>query len=135
MPGKFLLPGKFAHLNDLSIRCFDCMVRRSFHSPSWYDFLSNVIHPEGHRDRMFYFDWVHFHVNVNIKKQSVIIRLYMIYFKSLTKYLIFRMLTAIKIAGDQKNSPTVIDLADHCPTCKDVQESFSKLKKLCLCSK
>ena len=45
------------------------------------------------------------------------------------------MLTAVKIAGDQKNSPTVIDLAEHCPTCKDVQESFSKLKKLCLCSK
>ena len=45
------------------------------------------------------------------------------------------MITAIKIAGDQKNSPTVIDLDQVCPSCKDVQESFSKLKKLCLCSK
>ena len=45
------------------------------------------------------------------------------------------MITAIKVAGDQKNSPTVIDLGEHCPTCKDVQESFAKLKKLCLCSK
>lgn len=45
-----------------------------------------------------------------------------------------KMITAIKVAGDQKNSPTVIELGEHCPTCKDVQESFSKLKKLCLCS-
>ena len=37
------LPGKFAHLNVLSIRSFDCMVLRSFHSPSRYDFRSNVI--------------------------------------------------------------------------------------------
>ena len=48
---------------------------------------------------------------------------------------IFRMITAIKIAGDQKNTPTVIDLDQLCPSCKEVQESYSKLKKLCLCSK
>ena len=39
------LPGKFALLNDLSIRSFDCMVCRSFHTPSRYDFRSNVIRP------------------------------------------------------------------------------------------
>ena len=39
------LPGKFAHLNQLSIRSFDCMVLRSFHTPSRYDFRSNVIRP------------------------------------------------------------------------------------------
>ena len=36
---------KFANLNDLSIRSFDCMVLRSFHTPSRYDFHSNVIRP------------------------------------------------------------------------------------------
>ena len=39
------LPGKFAHLNQLSIRSFDCMVLRSFHTPSRYDFRLNVIRP------------------------------------------------------------------------------------------
>ena len=39
------LPGKFAHLNQLFIRSFDCMVLRSFHTPSRYDFRSNVIRP------------------------------------------------------------------------------------------
>ena len=39
------LPGKFAHLNVFSIRSFDCMVLCSFHTPSLYDFRSNVIHP------------------------------------------------------------------------------------------
>ena len=37
------LPEKFAHLNDLSIRSYDCMFLRSFHTPSQYDFYSNVI--------------------------------------------------------------------------------------------
>ena len=37
--------GKFAHLNVLSIRSFDSMFLRSFHTPSRYDFRSNVIHP------------------------------------------------------------------------------------------
>ena len=40
-----LLPRKFAHLNDLSIHSFDCMVLRSFHTSSRYDFHSNVIRP------------------------------------------------------------------------------------------
>ena len=40
-----VIPGKFAHLNELSIRSFDCMVLRSFHTPSRYDFHSNVIRP------------------------------------------------------------------------------------------
>ena len=37
---------KFAHLNDLCIRSFDCMVIRSFHTPSRYDFRSNVSRPQ-----------------------------------------------------------------------------------------
>ena len=32
-------------LNELSIRSFDCMVLRSIHTPSRYDFRSNVIRP------------------------------------------------------------------------------------------
>ena len=39
------LPGKFTHFSVLSIRSFDCMVLRSFHTPSWYEFRSNVIRP------------------------------------------------------------------------------------------
>ena len=39
------LPGKFAHLNVLSIRSFDCMALRSFHTPQRYGFRSNVIRP------------------------------------------------------------------------------------------
>ena len=41
------LPG-FAHLYDFSIRSFDCMVCRSFHTLSRYDFRSNVIRPIYH---------------------------------------------------------------------------------------
>ena len=33
----------FAHLNGLSIHSFDCIILRSFHSPSRYDFRSNVV--------------------------------------------------------------------------------------------
>ena len=39
------LPGKFAHLYDFLIRSFHCMVCRSFHTLSRYDFRSNVIRP------------------------------------------------------------------------------------------
>ena len=39
------LPGKYAHLYDFSIRSFDCMVCRSFHTQSRYGFRSNVIRP------------------------------------------------------------------------------------------
>ena len=39
------LPGKLAHLYDFSIRSFDCMVCRSFHTLSQYDFHSNIIRP------------------------------------------------------------------------------------------
>ena len=39
------LPGKFAHLYDFSIRSFDCMVCRLFHTLSRNDFRSNVIRP------------------------------------------------------------------------------------------
>ena len=45
MSEYFLKVEKFANLNDLSIRSFDCMVLRSFHTPSRYDFRSNVIRP------------------------------------------------------------------------------------------
>ena len=41
----YLSKRKFAHLNDLSICSFDCMVLRSFHTQSQYDFRSNVIRP------------------------------------------------------------------------------------------
>ena len=37
---------KFAHLYVLSIRSFDCMVLRSFPTPSQCDFRSNVICPQ-----------------------------------------------------------------------------------------
>ena len=40
-----LFPNNFAHLNDFSIRSFDCMVLRLFHTSSRYDFRSNVIRP------------------------------------------------------------------------------------------
>ena len=39
------IPGKFAHLNGLSIRSYDCMVLRSFHTPSLFTFRSKVIRP------------------------------------------------------------------------------------------
>ena len=42
------LSGKFAHLYDFSIRSFDYMVCRSFHTLSRYDFRSNVIRPSSH---------------------------------------------------------------------------------------
>ena len=42
---KRSLPRKFAHLYVLSIRSFDCLVLRSFHTPSQCDFRSNVIRP------------------------------------------------------------------------------------------
>ena len=41
---KRSLPGKFAYLNGLSIPFFDCMIHRTFHTSSWYDFRSNIIH-------------------------------------------------------------------------------------------
>ena len=37
------LPGKFPHLYEFSISSFHCMVCRSFHTLSQYDFRSNVI--------------------------------------------------------------------------------------------
>ncbi|XP_053405265.1 myotubularin-related protein 10-B-like isoform X2 [Mercenaria mercenaria] len=43
-----------------------------------------------------------------------------------------RMLDAVKVAGNQRNSPKVIDMAECCPSCREVQESFAKLKKLCM---
>ncbi|XP_060569677.1 myotubularin-related protein 12-like isoform X2 [Ruditapes philippinarum] len=40
------------------------------------------------------------------------------------------MLDAVKVAGNHRNSPAVIDVAESCPSCRDVQEGFVKLKKL-----
>ena len=39
------LPEKLTHVNDLSIRSFDCMVSRSFHTQLLFDFSSNVTSP------------------------------------------------------------------------------------------
>ncbi|KAK3595189.1 hypothetical protein CHS0354_002794 [Potamilus streckersoni] len=43
-----------------------------------------------------------------------------------------RMLDAVKVAGMQRNSPKVVDMSECCPSLKDVQESFSKMCKLCM---
>lgn len=42
-----------------------------------------------------------------------------------------KMLDAVKIAGNQ-NMPKIMDMAELCPSCRDIQESFAKLKKLCM---
>lgn len=43
-----------------------------------------------------------------------------------------KMVDAVKVAGSHRNSPKVVDLAELCPSCKEVQESFTKLQKLCM---
>ncbi|KAL4228305.1 protein-tyrosine phosphatase [Mactra antiquata] len=43
-----------------------------------------------------------------------------------------RMLDAVKVAGKQRNSPKIINVAESCPSCKELQDSIAKLKKVCM---
>lgn len=36
------------------------------------------------------------------------------------------------MAGRNSNSPKVLNMDTLCPSCKDIQESYSKLKKMCM---
>lgn len=53
---------------------------------------------------------------------------------SLVLYIIFRLLTAVQMA-DNKGPPEIIDLNKSCPSLKDLQNSYEKLKELCLIGK
>ncbi|ESP00723.1 hypothetical protein LOTGIDRAFT_112478, partial [Lottia gigantea] len=43
-----------------------------------------------------------------------------------------RMISAIKQSGTSKNEPEIIDLSRCCPTIRDIQQSYEKLKELCM---
>lgn len=36
------------------------------------------------------------------------------------------------MAGRNSNSPKVLNMDTLCPSCKEIQESYSKLKKMCM---
>jgi hypothetical protein len=55
--------------------------------------------------------------------------------KNFIDIIVYRMLDAVKVAGNHRNSPAVIDVAESCPSCRDVQEGFVKLKKLFMTGK
>ena len=65
----FLFDGKFAHFDYLSIRSFDCMVLRSFHTPSRYDFRSNVLRPHNESNKSnkikFYLSYYEITITLN----------------------------------------------------------------------
>ncbi|XP_052793967.1 myotubularin-related protein 10-B-like isoform X2 [Mya arenaria] len=43
-----------------------------------------------------------------------------------------RMLDAVKVASNQRNSPKVVVIEEECPSCQEVQESFTRLRKMCM---
>ena len=44
----------------------------------------------------------------------------------------FRMLKGIELAHPRKRAPYVVDLQKTCPSVSDIQNSFDKLKDLCM---
>jgi len=46
-----------------------------------------------------------------------------------------RLLDAVKVAGNHRNMPKVVDMADTCPSCKEIQDGYIKLKKICMSGK
>ncbi|XP_052278283.1 myotubularin-related protein 12-like isoform X2 [Dreissena polymorpha] len=43
-----------------------------------------------------------------------------------------RMLDAVKVASNQRNKPKIVKVEEKCPSCQEVQESFVKLRKICM---
>ena len=69
----------------------------------------------------------HYHCNIDLVFHTLPAHMFVL--------LLPRLLDAVKVAGNHRNMPKVVDMADTCPSCKEIQDGYIKLKKICMSGK